>query len=92
MPKRPKDLRRRMAAICTRRPALQRQAEQELLAHYRKHRRLPRGSLCSFVGGRRLYKIIARGEVEHVLGVAGAMHHLDRLRNRIAVFWNQPDA
>jgi ferredoxin len=72
MPKRPKDLRRRMAAICARRPALQRQAEQVLLAHYRKHRRLPRGPLCSFVGSRRLYKIIKRGEVEHVLGVAGA--------------------
>jgi hypothetical protein len=92
MPKRRKDLRRRMAAIRASRPALQRQAERVLLAHYREHRQLPRGPLCAIVDSRRLYKIIARGEVEHVLGVAAAMRHLDRLRNRIAAFWKQPDA
>jgi hypothetical protein len=88
----PNILRRRLITIRKARPALKRQAERVLLAHYREHRRLPRGPLCSIVGSRRLYRIVARGEVEHLLRIATAMRHLDRLGSRLAAWWRQLDA
>jgi hypothetical protein len=83
----PEILRRRLVAIRGARQALRRQAELVLLAYYRKHRRLPRAPLCSIVGGGRLRQIVARGEVEHLLGIATAMRHLDRWLDRLAAVW-----
>jgi hypothetical protein len=83
----PKILRQRLAAIRDARPAVRRRAELVLLAYYRKHRRLPRGPLCSIVGSLRLRQIVARGEVEHLFGIATAARHLDRWRDRLAAVW-----
>jgi hypothetical protein len=83
----PRTLRRRLIAIRNARPAVRRQAEVVVLAYYRTHRRLPRGPLCSVVGSKRLRQIVARGEVEHLLGIATAIRHLDRWRDRLTAVW-----
>jgi hypothetical protein len=87
----PKLLRQRLVAIRDARPVLRRQAELVLLAYYREHRRLPRGPVCSIVGGRRLRQIVARGELEHLLRIATAMRHLDSWLDVLAVVWTRPD-
>jgi hypothetical protein len=92
MPQNPKDLRRRITAIRAARPALQRRAEHFLLDYYREHRKLPKGPLLSLVGNRRLYRIVARGEIEHTLRIAWLMRHARRVRDFIAALRKEPDA
>jgi hypothetical protein len=79
MPTNPKQIRKRMAAIRAARPALRRRAERFLLNYYREHRKLPRGPLLSLVGSRALYRIVARGEIEHTLGIARLSREVRRL-------------
>lgn len=75
--------RARLASILADRPARERQAETFLIGHYRQHRSLPRGPLASMIRRRRLNFLIARGEIEHLLYLAGTMHRLSKLRHLI---------
>jgi hypothetical protein len=78
----PEQIRKQIAIIRAGRPALQRRAERVLLNHYREHRKLPRSPLLSLVGSRALYRIVARGEIEHAVGFAWLSRQVSRLRDR----------
>jgi hypothetical protein len=84
MPANPKQIRERMAAIRAGRPELRRRAERFLLNYYREHRKLRKSPLLSLVGSRALYRIVARGEIEHALGIAWLSRRLRRLRELVA--------
>jgi hypothetical protein len=92
MPQTPKHLRRRIAAIRAARPALRRQAKHVLLDYYREHRKLPKNALLSLVGSRALYRIVARGEIEHTLGIARFLRHARRVCEFVAAPRKRPDA
>jgi hypothetical protein len=81
-----------MAAIRAARPALRRQAKHVLLDYYRKHRKLPKNALLSLVGSRALYRIVARGEIEHTLGIAWVLRHARRFCDFVAAPRKRPDA
>jgi hypothetical protein len=87
---RSRKINRHLAALRAARPALERTAERRLLDVYRQHRRLTNGPVAALVSSRTRARVIARGEIEHALGIAwliprlrAAMHRLTaRLRGR----------
>jgi hypothetical protein len=92
MPLNHNQLRRRIASICAARPALRRRAEHVLLDYYREHRKLPKSPLLSLVGGRALYRIVARGEIEHILRIVWLSRHARRVCEFVARPRKRPDA
>jgi hypothetical protein len=85
MRRRANEFRARLSAIEAAAPETRRQAERFILAHYRAHRELPRrekGAVTFIVPRRRLYHLIFRGELEHVLGLAPLLLRLAELRRR----------
>ena len=72
-------LRARLAAIEAAAPERRRQAERFILAHYRAHRRLPRGPAPFIIPRQRLNKLIFRGELEHMLGLTSVLLRLAEL-------------
>jgi hypothetical protein len=85
MRRRAKDFQARLAAIEAAAPETRRQAERYILAHYRAHRGLPRrkeSAVTFIVQRRRLYHLICRGELEHVLGLASLLIRFAELRRR----------
>jgi hypothetical protein len=58
-----------LAVIEAEAPERRRQAERWIRAYYRMHRSLPRGAVACIVPRQRLYTLIFRGELEHILGL-----------------------
>jgi len=85
-PRRDNTLRARLAAIEAAAPECRRQAERIILAHYRAKRRLPPDPVPLIISRQRRNKLICRGELEHMLGLALVLPLLARLHRR-AVGW-----
>jgi hypothetical protein len=82
MPRRANEFRARLAAIKAAAPERRRQAERWIRAYYRVHRALPRGAIPLILPRHRLYRLIFRGELEHMLGLAPVLLRLAELRRR----------
>lgn len=77
-------MRTRLAALNAARPALERSIAARLLDFYRRHRRLPAGAATTLLGESRRAWIVVQGDIEHALGIAGAMLRLRTVRRRLA--------
>jgi hypothetical protein len=75
---------KRLAAIESQAPALQRRAEARIREHYRLHRRPPHAAVTCLLPRRRVYALIFLGELEHRLGLAPLLLRLVALRRHAA--------
>jgi hypothetical protein len=81
---RSRSLTHHLAALRAARPALERTAARRLLDFYRRRRRLPSGPVAALVSRRTRARIVARGEIEHALGIAGLIPRLRADTHRLA--------
>jgi hypothetical protein len=76
----PLSLKKRVRFLLQGRSALREQAAAHALAHYRRHRRLPPAYVTRLLSAPSVRRIRLRGEIEHVLRVAGILSAFDRWR------------
>jgi hypothetical protein len=78
----PDRLRARLAAIRAEAPARRLEAERWARAYYRRHRDLPKGA-AALIPRRRLFRLIAQAELEHLTRLAPLLLCFERLRHYV---------
>jgi hypothetical protein len=78
----PRELRHRVGLLLHQRPLLRAHAAAFVRDYYRTHRRLPAGYVLALLPRAKIRRLLVRGEIEHVLGLAGIFARFARLRQR----------
>jgi hypothetical protein len=83
-------LRARLAALRVAAPARRLEAERWARAYYRMHRDLPKGA-TALIPRRRLFRLIAWAELEHITHLAPLLLRLERLHRYVLDRWQTPN-